>query len=289
MLEQKDSLSVAGGTQALPAMGFTDILDGTFSLYRSHFGLFLRINSLYFSLTSFCLTVLLRFSPAVSDFDMLLSIVILFCMSLIPILVMGSLALAGAHTYLGWQISPRSVYQQVFNRFFPYLGSSLLWYLTTVVLAATVIGIPFAIYFGVRWSLYGLPVLFEGTGVRQSLKRSGQLVKGMWWRVFGISLGIFLLFFVIQTILQSNLGFALTLVGVKSEGDVRDTLLRIILGPYRSDEPFFFYVQMFIHFIVSLFTLPLLPICSTLLYFDLRIRKEGFDIGMVENSRELVD
>ncbi len=289
MLEQKDSLSVAGGTQALPAMGFTDILDGTFSLYRSHFGLFLMINVQYFTLTSFCLTVLLRFSPAVSDFDMLLSIVILFCISLIPILVMGSLALAGAHLYLGWQISPRSVYQQVFNRFFPYLGSSLLWYLTTVVLAATVIGIPFAIYFGVRWSLYGLPVLFEGTGVRQSLKRSGQLVKGMWWRVFGISLGIFLLFFVIQTILQSNLGFALTLVGVKSEGDVRDTLLRIILGPYRSDEPFFFYVQMFIHFIVSLFTLPLLPICSTLLYFDLRIRKEGFDIGMMENSRELVD
>ncbi len=290
MLEQKDSLSVADETQALPAMGFTDILDGTFSLYRSHFGLFLRINAVYFVLV-FCLNLLSKFSTGVSDVAdgiVLSPIVILFFISLVAMLFTGSIVLAGAHTYLGQQISAGSAYQQVFNRFLPYLGSNLLYLLTTGVLAVTVIGIPFAIYFGVRWSLYGLPVLFEGTGVRQSLKRSGQLVKGTWWRVFGISLGIFLLFFMIQTILKSTLGFALTLVGITSEGDVRDTLLRIILGPYRLDEPFFSYtMQMLVHLGVSTFTLPILSIGSTLLYFDLRIRKEGFDIGMVENSREL--
>ncbi len=290
MLEQKDSLSVADGTQALPAMGFTDILDGTFSLYRSHFGLFLRINAVYFVLV-FCLNLLSKFSTGFSDAAdgiVLSPIVILFFISLVAMLFTGGIFLAGAHTYLGQQISAGSAYQQVFNRFLPYLGSNLLYLLTTGVLAVTVIGIPFAIYFGVRWSLYGLPVLFEGTGVRQSLKRSGQLVKGTWWRVFGISLGIFLLFFMIQTILKSTLGFALTLVGITSEGDVRDTLLRIILGPYRLDEPFFSYtMQMLVHLGVSTFTLPILSIGSTLLYFDLRIRKEGFDIGMVENSREL--
>ena len=64
---------------------------------------------------------------------------------------------------------------------FSRYSCGVLWCLVVVVLGITIIGIPFAIYFAVRWGFIET-LLLEGISVRHALKRSSELVNGgdMW-------------------------------------------------------------------------------------------------------------
>lgn len=147
------------------------------------------------------------------------------------------------------------------------------------LLAITVIGIPFAIYFLARWSFHAQAVLVEEVSATNALRRSGELVKGTWWRVCGILFAIFLLTLMIELILVTLLMFIAVLSGVAGEVDFTEMIrqiLRIIWSPEEADR-----LLLVITAVVDIFTVSILPIGVTLLYFDQRIRKEGFDIEMM--------
>ena len=193
-------------------MGFTDILDTIFSLYRNHFRLIFGICVVYF-----VLTLGLNLLTGISTFYFsnsglgVMAIVVPVIASWITILIslfsIGALLFAGAQSYLGRQITAGTAFRQIARRFWSYLGSNILYMLVIGLLAITIIGIPFAIYFAARWGFYSQAVLVEETSATNALRRSSELVKGTWWRVFGILFAIFLLAFMIQTILQFSLLF----------------------------------------------------------------------------------
>lgn len=109
------------------------------------------------------------------------------------------------------------------------------------------IGIWAAIYFMVRW-LFILPVaLLEGFGPRTVLSRSSNLVRGSWWRVFGIALVVGIIVAVVTAVLQTIPVVGTTLGGILSA--------------------------------------PIGAITLTLLYFDLRVKKEGYSLETL--SKEL--
>ena len=112
--------------------------------------------------------------------------------------------------------------------------------------------------------------------------RSSELVKGTWWRVFGITLAILLLALVIQTILQFSLLFVFGVTqAIGGQGDLLEMLQRMIVPELTTWDGLATYViHQFINIVVTSLTLPIAIIGFTLLYFDLRIRKEGFDIEM---------
>ena len=187
----------------LQPMKPTDILDAMFSLYLRHLRLFLGISAVYF-VTMFSLSLLsltgifYTFSGTLSGTFAIM--VVLFVIAvpvvvIVSLLVTGGLTFASAQCYLGEQTTFRDALQHVLYRFLPYLGSSFLWGLVVGALMITIIGIPFAIYFAVLWSFYSVAVLVEGQSVMHSFRRSKELVKGTWWRVFGILLAIYLLNF----------------------------------------------------------------------------------------------
>lgn len=103
---------------------------------------------------------------------------------------------------------------------------------------------PVGIYFAVRWAFVLQAVLIEGTGPMQALSRSSELVKGEWWRTFGI-------LFVIGVI-SGVIGYALS-----------SALLFVpIAGPI----------------IATIISTPIAIIGYTLLYYDLRARYEHVSI-----------
>ncbi|MCE2416218.1 hypothetical protein J4G07_19715, partial [Candidatus Poribacteria bacterium] len=177
----------------LQPMDFTDILDGMFSFYRNHFRLFVTIGMVYLVL-SFGVDLISVFLFE-TDATMGTGLVMLVFAVLLSVAV--SMAYASAHVYLGREILPGIALQRAWQRFWTYLGSLILWSLVVGGLTITIIGIPFAIYFSVRWGLYSLPVMLEETTARNALRRSTELVKGTWWRVFGIMLAISLISFMI--------------------------------------------------------------------------------------------
>ncbi len=299
----------------LQPMKPTDILDAMFSLYLRHFRLFLGISAVYFvAMLVFNFTLFGWIFYTLSNTPLGLghasarwgtAIVILFVIVVptivfVTLLVTGGLIFASARCYLGEQTTFSVALQHVLRRFFPYFGSSLLWglavgafpfaiYLAVSllwglivgVLATTLIGIPFAIYFAVLWYFYSVAVLVEDKPIMQSFRRSKELVKGTWWRVFGILLAIYLLIFMVNFILNGSLGLILSLVGGAQGVDILELMRQIFLGGTSIESSnilLFSLIRNFINLAVTTFLLPLGIIGTVLLYYDLRIRKEGFDI-----------
>ena len=195
----------------------------------------------------------------------------------------AALIYASAQVYLGREVTSGAAFQQAARRFWSYLGSGLLWLLGAGGLCLTVIGIPFGIYFGVRWTLYSQPVLLEESKAWNALGRSTELVKGSWWRVLGIVTAIYLISGMITIILYISTEFILTLAGiVKTEGGtgLLDSLRRMFIPTLDEAGWVTYAVQRFVALLIATLTMPIALIGSTLLYFDLRVRKEAFDIEM---------
>jgi hypothetical protein len=80
----------------------------------------------------------------------------------------------------------RSVIQRGLDVFPPLLVVILL-YGGGVALGLLALVIP-GIYLAVRWSFSTQAVIVEGKRRVEALSRSGELVQGSWWRVFGVTL-----------------------------------------------------------------------------------------------------
>jgi hypothetical protein len=117
-----------------------------------------------------------------------------------------------------------------------------------------------AIYLGVRWSLVVAAMMAEDIGPIRGLGRSWNLVRGSWWRTFGILLVVGIL----QTIISYALFILFGLIAaVFSTGDFQAALVQV--------------GSTLLSAVVS----PITTIAVVLLYFDLRVRKEGLDLDQL--------
>lgn len=278
-------------TTALKPMGFGDILDTTFSLYRKHFLLFLGLVA-FSVLAELALHLWADFSEFFFHRSSLLGIAVVLIAVTFLIIGTGGIVIGGCATYLGENITIRSVLQRTMDRFWQLLGCFLIWLLVVAGLTVTVIGIPFAIYFAVRWGLFLGTITFEKPVISSALRRSSELVEGMWWRVFGMLLAIFLLSTVVHAIIEISIGFILIATNLVGEVDFIDILEWGLFGEsFEGVTPLFYAISIVIHLAVYAISFPIWIIGITLLYFNQRIRIEGFDIEIqvprpntVENS-----
>lgn len=227
--------------------------------------------------------------------------------------------LASAEAYLGRRIKIGAVLRQSGDRFFRCLAGSLLYGLFAVLLifisdvlfvwisgffsgnADNLIGPLFILLIPIfvtgwlvaYWCFFAAAVLVEGKPVLDGFRRRGELIQGDWWRIVGTVLAISFLSFVIGFLLRATFVFALTLTGLNGIGDFLQNLQWMVfwLIPTQQTGLYFSHALMYlINLGIDTFTLPIWVIGGTLLYFDQRIRKEGFDIEVMvtrqQNSRD---
>ena len=118
-----------------------------------------------------------------------------------------------------------------------------------------------AIFLGVRWSVALPALLLERRGPFAAIGRSWSLVGGFWWKCFGTVFVAYLLVIVLSFATGAVLGAVLALLAST------DSFLGISL-------------QELVTVGVELFALPLLAAVTLVLYVDLRVRKEGFDLAL---------
>lgn len=302
MLSPTDTVQVNNSnTFTLQPMGFAEILDIIFSLYRRHFLLFLGIITIHFfgKLVEYSLEHFLSNFPVKNFIVNLVSEPSMF-------ISMGGIIIATATTYLGKRTTSIAVLRSTLQRFFTMLGGYILWLLCFLIslsslgffvsrveqghfsvslLAVLLIGIPVPIYLAVRWLFVVESILLEELLVRSSLKRSSELVHGAWWRVCSISVSFFILSGAISIILKASVVCILVLTNVADQTGFKDIIRWAIMEDTIDKSDLRFYaIMMGTHFVVSTLTFPIWIIGNTLLYFDLRIRKEGFDIEIQVNS-----
>jgi hypothetical protein len=164
-----------------------------------------------------------------------------------------------ADAYLGGRPSVRSALSFVGPRV-----HSLLWVLllsTFGAALALILCLVPGIYLWCCWAL-ALPVLLtENVKGRRALGRSKALVNGTWWRTFGLLLVGFLLAAIANALI----------VGVSSplvDRIGRDTLGGVV-------------VAVVFGTVGSALTQPFSAAFVGILYFDLRVRKEGFDLQLL--------
>ena len=142
---------------------------------------------------------------------------------------------------------------------------SILW-VTVLGTVLAVLGLALLIVPGVwLWVSFAVAVpvlLTEGVKGRRALGRSRRLVKGRWWPTFGILL--------LGTILTGIVGGIFTglLEGVLLTDLGEDTLAFVLLDATATT-------------IATVLTTPFTAAFVTVLYFDLRVRKEGFDLQLL--------
>lgn len=287
MQENQDSTTqnnIETATQNLQPMGLSDILDGMFTLYRNHIGLYINIVVVYFTI-SYVTDKLLMFSllNSVSAGDVGALFLISIVSVLLSLYILAVLAYATAHVFLGQNISAGNAFLHTLRLYAKYIVCGIIYFLVLGGLFITIIGIPFSIYFFIRWGFYPLPLLLEEKTIMGSLKRSSELVKGTWLRVFGISLLIILIVQMIQTIFSTSIGMVFSLFPATYE--IQDVGIfenfRRLFAPSPVDIGWTIYlIRSFITMGIHSILLPIGCIGSTLLYFDLRIRKEAYDLEM---------
>ncbi len=315
MLQTDNSSQASNGEEAAAAslrpMGFSDILDSMFSLYRNHFRLFLSICSVYFIyglVTDVLIGVSTLSAASSGQFGtlMLIAVALDLIGFLVMAIVVSAIIFGSAQTFLGKEINAGDAFKQTERRLWSYLGSNFLYGLVVGLLMITCLGIPFAIFFAFRWIFCSLAAVFEEQSATKALKRSGELVKGGWWRVFGIMIAIFLLLLFVQFIIQFSLMFVLGLTQATGEdGNIVDRLREVFSPSATGDEDLAdiwrqillpqlttwreliaYAIQTAINLAINCLMLPVSCIGVTLVYFDRRIRKEGFDIEIIA-AREL--
>jgi hypothetical protein len=130
-----------------------------------------------------------------------------------------------------------------------------------LALAFVALAIP-GIWLSVAWSLAIPALLFERTSAFGALRRSFQLVRGRWWKIcITLLVGVLLVSF-LGGILQ---GILLAVPSLLADGnDAVNAFASVVAGT-----------------VGSVITTPFTAAIVALLYFDQRVRKEGFDLQLL--------
>jgi hypothetical protein len=269
----------------LRPLGLGEVLDDIFRIYRRHFGLLCAIGllvsvpSLLIRLTAGSVATLAfpisvfgnlgnpqssstLVAPELPNLQ-LLGLSYLVFLALLPFSI-GAVSRAAIDIALGNPVSVRSAFAGVARRYWALLGQTLI---VLVAIVPLLLCFPVAIWIGVRWAV-GIPaVLAEGIGPLKGLGRSWALTRGSWWRLFGTLLLVYLLQAVISGalgVLGLPVGFAIPFI---------PTVVRAA-------------IVLTVSTAAGALTLPVVYLCIVLLYFDLRIRRENFDLDQL--ARQIV-
>ncbi|MFB8402121.1 hypothetical protein [Streptomyces sp. NPDC055912] len=125
----------------------------------------------------------------------------------------------------------------------------------------------------ISFNLASPALMLERGGVIQSLKRSAKLVRGAWWRIFGITLLTQLLIFIFSMIIA----IPFTIIGIAVDGDGFSDMLS---GTSTTFGWPFLIITGIGGVITSAITYPISAGVTVLLYVDQRIRREALDLEL---------
>jgi len=274
------------GTLELRPLSIGELLDRTFSLYRRNFLLFIGISAipqllvlaLQLAQVAFMPSRVPIQPPATTDFQVAgsgfstggaLGVVGLVIVGLIVYLIaylfsQGGTVFAVSELYLG----RATTIGQSLGRVRGELGSLF----GVIILNGLVTGVSFllliipGIYMACRLCVCIPAALLENLGPRESLERSFGLTKDNAGRAFLI---LFLYFVILYAALfLFDIPFA---IGIQFEAR-NPSMVRLLTG-----------LMQVGNFVAGVLITPVLTIASSIFYFDLRVRKEAFDLQLMMN------
>ena len=254
---------------ALRPLSTGELLDRTFFLYRSRFGLFVGIFALP-HLVAFayqCVGLTFR-SPGPQLANALMTMVWGLGAVVVSLVVsaasQAATVVAVSQVHLDRPASVMDAFSRVRDQILPVIGLSLLVGLL-VGLACLALIVPGVILM-LMWSL-AVPVkVLENKGVTESMSRSSELTQGNRGRIFVIWFLFFVLSIAVSLLLQWPIQLA---AGAATRG----ALQRAAVG--------WQVASLVATFASECLVGPLATIAFSLVYYDERVRKEAFDLQLM--------
>jgi hypothetical protein len=162
--------------------------------------------------------------------------------------------------YLGERAGVRESLRYGLGRLLPLIVAYFL--IAVIVLLGLLALIIPGVWLGTKLSMTFPAVVFERKGPFRAIGRSWGLTRGNFWRTLGTLIVVFLIAFVLQLVLGGLVGGILGASGSTSELTVA-------------------IVVTLVNLIVLALTYPLWASVTTVLYYDLRVRNEGFDLQLL--------
>jgi len=287
---------MSGLPKSLQSMTIRDILFGSIRLYKTNFvgfiGVILLVKGPY-QILAYVLSRLL-----VSIFTEMLSlpeeglnniepvsvILIVKFLELLFIPFISPIAISAMTIFISEQFLNRDIgvtqaYKRITERLLPLLGTVLLsgafmssgfilglllWNVASQMAGTIFIFAPFLA--SILWVWYAFipqTVVIEGEGGIGAMKRSKYLVRGYFRKVFVLLVLVFLATWLVTTIVSyavGKLSFFFGQTGILL-GEGASNIISVLLEPFR---------------------VAIIP----LLYYDLRVRKEGFDLEIMAKELE---
>jgi len=284
----------------LGAMTVGDILDRGLKILFSRLPTFFIINLLFLSPT---LVFQLAFPPG-GQADQLMALVMGFAAMLLAILGSAAILHVIEREFAGRPVGVGSAVVVALSCFWSLLGATILFGLLLLltmigalvpgmfvvfiaaqggpvmslpILVAVLLGV-FAVmaWVIVRFCFFSQVVVMERSGAAASLVRSKDLGLDHGWRIFGVLILVALIHLgavILEGVLNVVLPGTEWLVETNERGFI--TSFEIILVDYQK-----YAINTVVAFLFNIIVSSYLSVCLTLLYFDLRIRKEGFDLEL---------
>jgi Membrane domain of glycerophosphoryl diester phosphodiesterase len=188
-------------------------------------------------------------------------------------IVTGAIIIVIGEAVLGTRLSAGEALSRLRGRIWRLVGLSLVVGLLSLLgLALVIVG---AIYVFVLLAFATPVFVLEKTTVGAAIRRSAKLVRGSWWRTFGIGLlggtvaviigGIIQLPFALFAARSAGLFTTTPSADVSAGSEVLLTVGRIVGGTI---------------------TTPILAGTIALMYVDRRMRREGLDLALAQTARE---
>lgn len=226
---------------ALRALSIGEILDTAFALYRREFG-------------KMVLATLILVSP------------LLLIQAVVPLKYLGitdrlgnifvlaagaAVVLMASEQYMGRSIETGAAIRAVGSRFGSVWGAAFIQGIV-VMIGLLLLIVPGIILLAWTFAMQQA-VMIEGAGASDAFERSKSLARDSFWHIAGTSIVAFLITFTAAIALGIASGF---LIPDPRWGLITINLLLVLLHPFAA-------------------------VVSTVLYYDLRVRKEGYDVQLM--------
>ncbi len=165
-------------------MDLGQIVNTTLSVYRRNFGEFVAIAAVTLPISAAAAVI----SGLMANSTAAAIVTVAFAVPNIAVGLIAQAAITRAVADVDEGVAPD--FNSSYARILPLVGRLFLTALRVAVivvaLGVTIVGIPFAFYYMVRWAFFAQAIVIEGASSSEATTISSRIVQGNWWRTLGI-------------------------------------------------------------------------------------------------------
>lgn len=239
----------------LKPLSLVGILDETFDLYKSNFLLFMGI------------AALIQLPVNLAAYFMgggYVGVVLPLATLPMTFITLAAATLAVSQIYLGSEVTILGAYRSVVRQAYSFIATM---FVTSLIIGCGFLlcGVP-GVVFSVWYAFVSEVFIVEGLAWGDARKRSKELAVREWKRIILLSAFAGILSFVLQLGLTSLVALATGMDSGDRSGGLSGTLFGLGTG------------------LAETLTSPIGVIAFVLLYYDIRVRREGFDLQMLAKN-----